>query len=77
MFTVWGISVSAPVVNGIFSGLGDFFSAKREHKLQMAKVDRKAFYDSVRAQKGFVLGEDVKTAEIAFDAMDKANAENG
>ncbi len=77
MFTVWGISVSAPVVNGIFSGLGDFFAAKRDHKLALAKVDRKAFYDALRAKQGFVLGDDVKMAEQAFDAVDKANEANG
>lgn len=77
MFTVWGISVSAPVVNGIFSGLGDFFASRREHKLQMAKVDRKAFYDALRQTKGFVTSEDVKINEQAFDAIDKANGQNG
>ncbi len=77
MFTIWGISVSAPVVNGIFSGLGDFFTAKREHKLEMAKVDRKAFYDALRLKKGFVLEDDVRIAEQAFDAADKANETNG
>jgi hypothetical protein len=38
MFTVWGISVSAPVINGIFSGLGDFFSARREYKVELTKA---------------------------------------
>lgn len=77
MFTVWGISVSAPVINGIFSGLGDFFTEKRLHKLDMAKVDRKAFYDALRAKQGFVLGDDVKIAEAAFDAADKVHDQDG
>lgn len=72
MFTVWGISVSAPIVNGIFSGLGDFFAARREHKTGLAKIDRKAYYDALRATKGFVLGEDVKEMEKVFDALEKA-----
>ena len=72
MFTVWGISVSAPVVNGVFSGLGDFFAARREHKLQLAKVDRKAYYDALRATKGMVLQDDVNEMEKVFDALDKA-----
>ena len=77
MFTVWGISVSAPVVNGIFSGLGDFFAAKRDHKLQMAKVDRAAFYESLRVKNGYVTGDDVKIGEAIFDKMDKDNEANG
>lgn len=76
MFTVWGINVSAPVVNGIFSGLGDFFSSRRTHKLEMAKVDRKAFYDALREAKGIITAGDVKINEKAFDAIDKANEEN-
>ncbi len=71
MFTVWGISVSAPVVNGIFSGLGDFFSARREYKLEKAKVDRKAYYDALRQLKGIVTDEDVKVGEKLLDQMDK------
>ena len=76
MFTVWGISVSAPVVNGIFSGLGEFFSARRNHKIELAKIDRKAFYDALRDIKGFVSSDDVKLNEKAFDAMTKAHEKN-
>lgn len=77
MFTVWGISVSAPVVNGIFSGLGDFFAAKRDHKLEMSKVDRKAYYDSLRLTNGIVTVADMNTAEAIFNKIDKDNAKNG
>ncbi len=77
MFTVWGISVSANAVNGIFSGLGDFFSARRDYKLNLAKVDRKAYYDNLRLKQGYVTGDQVKASEAAFDAADKVNAENG
>lgn len=76
MFTVWGISVSAPVVNGIFSGIGDFFSARRQYKLESKKVDRKAYYDALRELKGVVITDDVKRQEAIFDKMDKENAEN-
>jgi hypothetical protein len=77
MFTVWGISVSANAINGIFSGLGDFFSARRDYKLEKAKVDRKAYYDSLRVNQGYVTGDDVKRAEAIFDQIDKGNSENG
>jgi hypothetical protein len=71
MFTVWGISVSAPVVNGIFSGVGEFFSSRRADKIRMAKIDRKAYYEALRDVKGFVLGDDVKDNEEVFDRLDK------
>lgn len=77
MFTVWGISVSAPVVNGIFSGLGDFFAARRNYKIELKKVDRKAYYDSLRLTQGFVSDGDVKTAEAIFNKIDKDNDKNG
>ncbi len=74
MFVIWGINVSGPVVNGIFSGLGEFFQAKRNDKIELAKIDRKAFYDALRETKGFVLGDDVKEMEPVFDKIDKENA---
>ncbi len=73
MFVIWGINVSAPVVNGIFSGLGDFFSARREHKLEIAKVNRKAFYDALRELKGVVTPEDIKINEKLLDKVDEQN----
>ncbi len=71
MFTVWGISVSAPVVSGIFTGLGDFFASKRDFKLEKAKVDRKAFYDAIRHLKGVVTPQDVKNWDPILDEADK------
>lgn len=50
MFTVWGISVSAPVVSNIFSGLGQFMSDRREYKLEKAKINRDAVFAEVRAK---------------------------
>lgn len=74
MFTVWGISVSAPVVNGIFSGLGDFFTARREYKVELAKVNRKAYYDALRATKGHVTNDDVSEMEKVFNKLDADNS---
>lgn len=55
MFTVWGISVSAPVVSNIFSGLGQFMAdrkdAKRDFEIQKVKeLNRKAVFDTVIAK---------------------------
>ncbi len=81
MFTVWGISVSADCVNGIFSGLGDFFTAQRAHKLEVAMVkapiDRKAFYDALHSVQGAISQNEVNKNNAVFDAMDKANVKNG
>ncbi len=74
MFTVWGISVSADCVNGIFSGLGDFFAARRDHKLAIvnakAKIDRVAFFDALRQTNGSVSNADVSKNNVIFDKMD-------
>lgn len=76
MFTVWGISVSAPAINNIFSGLGAFFQSRRDYKLELKKIDRKAYYDALRTTKGFVTPDDLKEMEPVFDRLDKEN-ENG
>lgn len=50
MFTVWGISVSAPVVGSIFSGLGRFMSERRDYKLEKARINRDAVFAKVRSK---------------------------
>lgn len=77
MFTVWGISVSAPAVSNIFTGLGNFFAARRDFKLELKRIDRKAYYDALRKSKGFVTPEDIKEMEPVFDALDKEANKNG
>lgn len=69
MFTVWGISVSAPVVNNIFQGLGQYFAGRREYKLQKAEIDRKAFFTGIR--KIFPKGLTQAQVDIIDDALDK------
>jgi hypothetical protein len=69
MFTVWGISVSAPVVANIFQGLGHFFQARREYKLEKAKIDRKAFFGGMR--KLFPKGMTQDQVNIMDSALDQ------
>jgi hypothetical protein len=69
MFTIWGISVSAPVVSNIFTGLGHFFQARRDYKIEKAKVDRKAFFDGMR--KLFPKGMTPQQVEIMDNALDE------
>jgi len=50
MFTVWGISVSAPVIANIFNGLGEFFREKRIIKAAMSQnVDNVALFELIRS----------------------------
>lgn len=70
MFAVWGISVSAPVVNSIFSSLGNYIADGRAHKETLAKLNRPEFYNSLRAQKGALSEQEVAQIEKALDASD-------
>lgn len=52
MFTVWGISISAPVVANIFSGLGTFFADRRIIKAATSpNVDNEALFALIRSMK--------------------------
>lgn len=66
MFTVWGISVSAPVISNIFSGLSDFFISQRK-----AGLNRKLFYDTLRSVKGNISQAEVDLYEKAITHMSK------
>jgi len=74
MFTVWGISVSAPVVNGIFSGLGEFFSARREYKVKLATLDEKKFFDVIKKGLGGSINE--KTFNMLRAAIDTSQEQD-
>lgn len=71
MFTVWGISVSAPVVNNIFSGLSNYVANSRAYKLEKAKIDRKAFFDALRKLKGPLSQLEVDDQNKALDEIEK------
>lgn len=74
MFTVWGISVSAPVVSGIFSGLGHFFAerkdAKRDFELAKAKINRELVFKSLR-ERLFPQGMNQQQVDIIDRALDE------
>lgn len=69
MFTVWGISVSAPVISNIFSGLSNYMQGRREYKLEKSKIDRKAFFDGMR--KIFPKGLTQDQVDVINDTLDK------
>lgn len=71
MFTIWGISTASPVVTSIFSSMQEFFREKRSFKLEKAAtkaaIDRKAFFDGLRAAKGYLTQADVDAGNKALD----------
>lgn len=74
MFTVWGISVSAPVVSGIFTGLGGFFAerkdAKRDFELEKARINRAAVFKDLREHL-FPKGMNQQEVDIIDAALDQ------
>ncbi len=68
MFTVWGLSVSQPVLTSIFSGLGDFFANR-----QKLSLNKKLFYDTLRSVQGPIGEHEVALFEKAIDAMSNEN----
>lgn len=72
MFAIWGISVSAPVVNGIFSGLGQYIADKRDHKERLAKINRGLVFDELRkdSKDGKLNDGFVNIVDKALDAAD-------
>ena len=76
MFTVWGISVSAPVVGNIFSSLGSFMANRRDYKIELAKVNREAYFAAYRAKHGPLSPKFVKEQDEIFDQLDKENNGN-
>lgn len=72
MFTVWGISISANAISGIFSGVSEFFL-----KRQQIAIPRKLFYDTLRSVKGNITQHEVDLYNKALDKLDKDNAKDG
>lgn len=69
MFTVWGISASAPVVTNIFTGLSSFLSSRREYKLEKARINRDAVFAQVKS-KWFPKGMNQKQVNDLDSALD-------
>lgn len=59
MFVIWGVSASSPVVGSIFHNMGVYFKERRQQKIEYKAVDKKAFFDGLRAAQGFVTQQDV------------------
>ena len=73
MFAIWGISVSAPVVNGVFTSLGGYIQGRREHKERLATINRAAVFNELR--KDSTNGKlDAGFVNIVDKALDAAEA---
>ena len=72
MFAIWGISVSTPVVNGVFTSLGNYIQGRRDHKETLAKINRGLVFDELRKEaKGGKLEDGfVNIVDKALDAAD-------
>ena len=81
MFAVWGISVSAPVVNGIFSNLGQYIAngkqAKYDHQQTMATINREAIFASLRESQGALSQRTVDEVNQALNAGDSDPTNDG
>lgn len=71
MFTIWGISVSAPVVANIFNGLNTYLGERRGYKLQKVALDKKAYFDALRTIKGVVTDKDVAVGDKIVDLINQ------
>jgi hypothetical protein len=73
MFTIWGISVSAPVISNIFSSLGSFLTTRHGQSVEKALaknlVDKETFYNALRKVKGVVTNSDVKVDDKVIDQI--------
>ncbi len=71
IFTIFGISVGAPIVSNIFSGLGSFVSARRDYKLQAKEIDHRAFFEKYRLMAGAIDQTTVERLEKALKESEK------
>ena len=72
MFAIWGISVTAPVVTGMFSNLGSYIQGRREHVERVASINRGAVFNELRkdARNGKLDDNFVKIVDKALDAAE-------
>lgn len=66
MFTVWGISVSADTIGGIFSSLTSFFAQRNK-----ANLPSKLFFDTLRSVKGNITQAEVDLYNKALEQHNK------
>lgn len=72
MFVIWGVASSSPVVGSIFHNMAEYFKEKRSYKIDLKQVDKKAFYEGLRAAQGFVSKADVDKFDKILDKLNNS-----
>ena len=68
--TIWGIPVASNYLSGIFSGLSGAIDARREYKLEKARINKAAVFAELKA-KLFTKGMTQKQVDVVDKALDK------
>lgn len=66
--SIWGLPIAKEYLGGMFKSLGGAMEARREYKLEKARINREAVFASIRKSIG---GIDQKTVDIIDDALDE------
>lgn len=65
--SIWGLPIAKEYLGGMFKSLGGAIEARREFKLEKARINREAVFASIRKSIG---GIDQKTVDVIDDALD-------
>ncbi len=75
--SIWGLPIAKEYLGGMFKSLGNAIDAKREFKLENARINKQAFYSSLRNAPQFIgKGLDQNTVDMLDKAIDAGEAAN-
>lgn len=66
--SIWGLPIAKEYLGGMFKSLGTAIEARREYKLERARINREAVFASIRKSIG---GIDQKTVDMIDTALDE------
>ena len=66
---IWGLPVAREHIGGMFKSLGNVMQARREYKVEIAKYNRKAVFDTIRQL--FPKGMNQAQVNLINEALDK------
>ena len=67
--SIWGLPIAKEYLGGMFKSLGNAVGARREFKLEKARINRKAVFDVIRQELG--KGLDQSTVAMVEKALDE------
>lgn len=65
--SIWGLPIAKEYLGGMFKSLGGAMEARREYKLEKARINREAVFASIRKSVG---GVDQRMVDMIDDALD-------